>query len=524
MTDTRQQIETLAIQIDQLVTQGQTLQAIALAQVLLTLTRQQVPANIPALLSALNRLAALHERAGYPASAEPFYHEALELVEQIPGFSPDEMARARANLGRVTAADKSLPVDQSTPGAEPGLERVLTRLDDLHQRLVEIASLTAAARGAAESGAEPSETTGASMVTRHATVRYYRRMNPHRLYPLLIVLSRQQVQEIREWTIASAQEQGLQLSADALMDVEPVLPGCTCYPPRQQIPVDAEIVQARFQVMPGATGTLNDARIILRQEGQVVAEVGLDITVRPLWPVVVLGLVLLGAACALYLLPKYTETPSGAEGTGFFGLTQALFALQLAVLFGLVGGIAALGWAGVRIGMVANVEVAPSLRSRFRRAVQAFQSGRSEEGLTQLQTLLQEHPGCRAGWLYAGHWYFQNRRYEEAHRHFTNGLVGPADARLYAEGASAAARLGRHDQALGWLEQGLQEEATPQVRRLMLFNAGCYACRLGRQEEALRYLEQAVAAGLTTARTYREEPDLAALREHPDFQKLLTRL
>src|SRR5205807_2180150 len=72
-------------------------------------------------------------------------------------------------------------------------------------------------------------------VERRAAVRYYHRMNPERMFPLLVVLSRQSLQEVVKRGVAQAESTGFRVALDSLVEVEPILPGCGCFPPKEQV-------------------------------------------------------------------------------------------------------------------------------------------------------------------------------------------------------------------------------------------------------------------------------------------------
>ncbi|MBX9579866.1 MAG: protein kinase [Gemmataceae bacterium] len=94
----------------------------------------------------------------------------------------------------------------------------------------------------------------AGAVTRRATVRYYSRMAPDRAYPLLVVLSAEQVAEVVQRAVKQAVSGGFAVPEGAV-EVEPVLPGCDCYPPRDELTVaDGAPAEARFWVVPRVRG------------------------------------------------------------------------------------------------------------------------------------------------------------------------------------------------------------------------------------------------------------------------------
>jgi serine/threonine protein kinase len=99
---------------------------------------------------------------------------------------------------------------------------------------------------------------------RWAAVRYYARMRSRRAYELLVTLS----------------GDGNLPGDRPAVEVEPVLPGCTCTPPRAVVrPDPSGETTATFWVVPHARGRVPDARVVVREGGRVVAEVPLAATV-----------------------------------------------------------------------------------------------------------------------------------------------------------------------------------------------------------------------------------------------------
>jgi twitching motility protein PilT len=115
-----------------------------------------------------------------------------------------------------------------------------------------------------EPPAEESRTT----VRRQATVRYYTRMYPNRLYRLLVVLSAAEVRKLVKHEVAQAtSSEAFAVREQVPIEVAAVLPGCKVYPPRRQVMLSADSsTEARFQVMALAQGgKLEDACVVIRQ-------------------------------------------------------------------------------------------------------------------------------------------------------------------------------------------------------------------------------------------------------------------
>jgi adenylate cyclase len=97
-------------------------------------------------------------------------------------------------------------------------------------------------------------------------------------------------------------------------------------------------------------------------------------------------------------------------------------------------------------------------------------------------------------------------------------LQNPDDARARIIHAIALAELDRKDEALREMSQALE---LSQSDALMLYNCTCLYARLGEPERAIETLRQAIAAGYENFAWMRQDPDLDALRERPEFVALL---
>ncbi len=116
-------------------------------------------------------------------------------------------------------------------------------------------------------------------VERRATVRYYSRMNPERLFPLLVVLSRKSIQKVVKKAVKQAESAGFRVTEGSVVEVEPILPGCNVYPPREPVTIEKSVAQATFWVVPYVLGRVQHARVVVRQDGRVLAEVPLQVKV-----------------------------------------------------------------------------------------------------------------------------------------------------------------------------------------------------------------------------------------------------
>ena len=99
-------------------------------------------------------------------------------------------------------------------------------------------------------------------------------------------------------------------------------------------------------------------------------------------------------------------------------------------------------------------------------------------------------------------------------------LQNPDDSRARILHAVALAEKGRKDQAIQEGDKAL--EISPDDP-LMLYNCACLYARVGEPQRAIIALRQGIANGYVDYGWMRNDPDLAALRDNPDFVALTGR-
>jgi len=127
-------------------------------------------------------------------------------------------------------------------------------------------------------------------VTRQAAVRYYHRMNPQRVYPFLVVLSAEEIAEIVQKGVKQAAGDRFTAGTESPVEIEPVLPGCQCYPPRHTLIIGPQTQTLEFWVVPQVLGTVRGAKVIVRQDGDTLSEVKLEAKVVKQTAAVIVGI------------------------------------------------------------------------------------------------------------------------------------------------------------------------------------------------------------------------------------------
>ncbi len=95
----------------------------------------------------------------------------------------------------------------------------------------------------------------------------------------------------------------------------------------------------------------------------------------------------------------------------------------------------------------------------------------------------------------------------------------PDDARAVYFGAAALCELGEQEQGLQWAGRALaMDPEEPQV----LYNVACVYAMQGEAEKAIDCLERSITHGWGQKEWMEHDPSLAALRDHPRFQALVS--
>ena len=363
-----------------------------------------------------------------------------------------------------------------------------------------------------------------------ATVRYYDRMNPERVYPLLVVLSKESIQEVKKANVAQRSSEVFKTTTDLPVEVEPILPGCDCYPPRMSAYLVDGGLTAAFRVVPRVAGKVDGMRVMVRQDHQVLAEVALAAKVVPrTWVYLSAGTT--AVTPALSALLKHFKIDFQSQQDQGFSLYLAAARLvfdwtaPLVLLLALATVTAALWWLCRPRTKDVFWEVKKGGPQPRLREIQTRATDNPQLELPKLLQLVADCPDYLPARLALVEFYHRAKNHREAVAEFETVLrSGTPPARHYQMASVSAAQLGETQTALRLLnhaEEHLSGESFPPV---LLFNIACYLTRLKRLDAAMRYLKTAVEGGFRNASAYHADPDLHPLRDRPEFQQLLRTL
>jgi hypothetical protein len=381
---------------------------------------------------------------------------------------------------------------------------------------------------------------------RRATVRYYSRMNPERLFPLLVILSRAEIEAVVKRGVRQAQSEAFTVSEGSLVEIEPVLPGCACHPPREQVRVTGGEVSVTFWVVPQVLGRVMQARVVVRQDGDVLAEVPLEIAVVKQSLTRLMGALSLVLPFALFVLKLFglDFESQQEEGFGLYAqaagwlvqhvtpevLTGLLLAATVGLYFWLRPRRREVFW-DVKTREPASAPTpalcpAPAkvidVEGTLSRAKQALARGDEREGERLLAEVLSAKPLHTEALLCLAQQRERGEKYAMALVLYERVLAtGRSMAKVYFRASLAAHHSGDTARALSILKRAEAELPAGEMKGPLWYNMGCFAARLGRFPDALCYLNRAIDCGYDDLEKFRADPDLEPLRWHAGFRHLL---
>lgn len=89
---------------------------------------------------------------------------------------------------------------------------------------------------------------------RRATVEYFRRMTPQKVFPLKVTLAPWSMDRKLGPDVARVVSEEFTVDPSKWIEIEPVLPGCTVYPAKQSVPGGSVLSEVRFSVVAQVKG------------------------------------------------------------------------------------------------------------------------------------------------------------------------------------------------------------------------------------------------------------------------------
>lgn len=366
----------------------------------------------------------------------------------------------------------------------------------------------------------------AAKVARRGTVRYYSRMNPERVYPLMVAITEQTLSSPQMRDVRQATGNVFKLSVGEPLEIEPVIPGCTCYPPIISSIASSKDLSAQFHIVPTAVGRIMGAKVILRQSHVVLSELPLEIRVvsRSMTILSSVATFAVPATCSVMQHFGLTLEAGSAETDPYIVLAGLVLqqTSPLTLTLALGGATCAFAWhawpRSQEVFWDTGLRTPEEALQLIKRKIESNPGAAYRE----LATLLQDNPHLTDARLLKAELDLQGMRYTKAIDGFlTAFLDATPDAADYEQLYRVSVRHGTPQQTLKVLEQAeqsLEENAMPSR---LLYNLACYQARLGQEDAAMISLRKAFTAGYTKRDLASKDRDLRALHSRSDFQKLL---
>ncbi len=364
-------------------------------------------------------------------------------------------------------------------------------------------------------------------VTRTATVRYYRRMNPERIYPMLVIITKQMIEKVQKNDTDQLSSNPFKVDTNLSVEIEPVFPGCDCYPSKLLARLSGGELTATFRVLPRIIGSVDGASVTIRQNHNLLADIPLDVKVSQrfwvfFWGVITFVLPALSAILKHFGLDFDTQKDQGfnlyvsAARLVFDQFSPMALNISLALVTGVIWWITRpqvrdVFWDVKKISPAEKLDqIANTLEED------------SQTALKDLADLLNAYPDYQPARLFFANCQYDSQDYRSALKEYCHAFkLGTAKALHYHKASVAASKLGKNETALRILQDAEKALLAHEITSVMLYNFGCYHALLGNSNNAMDYLTRAVAAGYTKAESYHKDPDLALLRNRPDFKRLL---
>lgn len=369
-------------------------------------------------------------------------------------------------------------------------------------------------------------TSSVATVARRGTVRYHSRMNPERVYPLMVAITEQALSNPQMRDVRQATGNVFKLSVGEPLEIEPVIPGCTCYPPIVSSIASSKDLSAQFHIVPSAVGRITGAKVILRQSHVVLSELPLEIRVVSRNMAIFSSIATFAMPATSSVLQHFgLNIEAGSDQANPYivlaGLVlQQISPLTLTLVLG--GATCALAWHAWPRSQEVFWDTGLRTPEEALRLIKRKIESSPGAAYRELDTLLHDNPHLTDARLLKAELDLRGRRYTKAIDGFLTAFSdGTADADDYEQLYRVSARHSTPQQTLKVLEQAehsLEENAIPSK---LLYNLACYQARLGQEDAAMISLRKAFTNGYAKFDLARKDKDLRALHSRSDFRELL---
>lgn len=366
-------------------------------------------------------------------------------------------------------------------------------------------------------------------VTRKSTVRYFERMNPGRIYPLLVAFTKDDVLPSQIHGVGQSPSTSIRFKPGDTLTIEPVLPGCTCHPATHTVTLTnaAKPVSARFFIVPLINGRIEGASVIIRRSDRITTRVDLHMNVVPrTWATFTAFLSASAPLVVAFLRQLQIDVGTDVQDSADLYLAATAAIVQYTPPTTLCAVLLTLSGVFFVRARARETSAFWGLHtSTADEALQRILQLRQKDSIaaaTQLAIFLKNNRHHLPALLIYSHWHYDNEDFRHALHGFELAMrKGPLTRRDYLRAARSASRLQRWHRALEILQTAEATLPACELSEIVFYNAGCYAARTHNKDLSLHYIRKAINAGYHNIRHLETDPDLGLIRGDPEFQSLL---
>ena len=361
------------------------------------------------------------------------------------------------------------------------------------------------------------------------TVRYYSTMNPEMVFPLTVTLSSKIVERIKSKKISQDTSNKFKFKVHESLEIEPMIPGCQCYPPKQGIMLNGD-ASITFYVAPQVVGKIEGAYVRVLQNHIELEKVNLRLRVKKKNLVLLSGFaafLLPGISTLLKLYDLDFENQKAQGFSMYISLLQFAFDyLSPWSLMACLCGITTITWLWATpseeelfwdMKKVGPEEMHANLLKLF--------SNDYDAAWGKLVDLMKLFPTYLPALETYAVLHYKSESFKEALIGFENAMaVGTLKPSNYLRAGLCASNLKLNEKALAILTTAVKVIPEKEIPANLHYNMACYHARLGQLHQALARLKMSIAKGFNNISLLKKDPDLAPIRGGKEFQELMARL
>ena len=351
-------------------------------------------------------------------------------------------------------------------------------------------------------------------------------MNPEMMFPLTVTFSPKIIERIKSKKISQVASNKFKFNVHESLEIEPMIPGCQCYPPKQTIMLNGD-ASITFYVAPQVVGKIQGAFVRVLQNNIELEKVKLQVQVKKKTLVILSGFAAFLLPVISTILKLYDLDFENQKAQGFsMYITLMRFVFDYlspwALMAGLCG-ITTVSWLWATpseeelfwdMKKVGPEEMHADLLKLFSNDYDAAW-GKLVDLMTLFPTFL---PALETYAVL----HYKSESFKEALLGFENAMaVGTLKPSSYLRAGLCASKLKLNEKALAILTTAVKILLEKEIPADLHYNMACYHARLGQLHQALLRLKISIEKGFNNISLLKKDPDFTPLRGKKEFQELM---